>query len=197
MRDLTVPSGRSQLVGDFLIRELLQVAQHDRLPQRGRQLGQRLADAVPQVELLELAVRAALARDRHQLRRVHVARHRLAFLADAAVVVDAEVAADADQPGLEVRAPVERVQRLEDLQEDVLRQVLGLVVPADELVGEVEDLAPVLPDDLVPGRPDRPRGTARSARRYCGDDATGWSTGHQRTASMPGTATGPIIANCA
>ena len=65
-------------------------------------------------------------------------------------MIDAEVAADADEPGLEVRAPIERVQRLEDLEEDVLRQVLGLVVPADELVGQVEDLAPVLADDLIP-----------------------------------------------
>ena len=43
-------------------------------------------------------------------------------------------------------------QRLEDLEEDVLRQVFGLVVLADELVGDVEDLAPVLPDDRLPRR---------------------------------------------
>ena len=42
-------------------------------------------------------------------------------------------------------------QRLEDLQEDVLGEILGLVVLADELVGDVEDLAPVLPDDGFPG----------------------------------------------
>jgi hypothetical protein len=65
-------------------------------------------------------------------------------------VIDAEVAADADDPGLEVRAPVEGLQRLEDLQEDVLREVLGLVVLADELVGHVEDLAPVLAHDRLP-----------------------------------------------
>ena len=41
-------------------------------------------------------------------------------------------------------------ERLEDLEEDVLREVFGLVVPADELVGDVEDLAPVLPDDRLP-----------------------------------------------
>ena len=35
-----------QLVGDFLVRELLQVAQHDGLPERRRQFGQRLADQV-------------------------------------------------------------------------------------------------------------------------------------------------------
>ena len=43
-----------------------------------------------------------------------------------------------------------RLQRLEDLQEDVLRQIFGLVVLADELVGDVEHLAPVLPDDQLP-----------------------------------------------
>ena len=66
-------------------------------------------------------------------------------------MIDAQVAADADQPGLEVRAPIERVERLEDLEEDVLREILGLVVLADELVGDVEHLAPVLADDLLPG----------------------------------------------
>ena len=96
-------------------------------------------------------MRAALARDRRELRGVDVARHRLALLAHAAVVIDAQIAADADEPGLEVRAPIERVQRLEDLEEDVLRQILGFVVPADELVGQVEDLAPMLAHDLIPG----------------------------------------------
>jgi hypothetical protein len=38
-------------------------------------------------------------------------------------------------------------QRLEDLEEDVLSEIFGLVVLADELVGDVEHLAPVLPDD--------------------------------------------------
>ena len=42
------------------------------------------------------------------------------------------------------------VQRLEDLQEDVLGQIFGLVVLADELVGDVEDLPPVLADDRLP-----------------------------------------------
>ena len=45
-----------------------------------------------------------------------------------------KVAADADEPGLKIRAAVERVERLEDLQEDVLREILGFVVLADELV---------------------------------------------------------------
>ena len=41
-------------------------------------------------------------------------------------------------------------QRLEDLQEDVLGEIFRLVVLADELVGDVEDLPPVLPDDGFP-----------------------------------------------
>jgi len=90
-------------------------------------------------------------RRRLQLARVDVARDRLPLLAHAAIVIDAQVAADADDPRLEIRAPIERRQRLEDLQEDVLREVFGLVVLADELVRDVEDLAPVLPDDLLPG----------------------------------------------
>src|SRR6185503_3091764 len=65
--------------------------------------------------------------------------------------VDAQIAAHADEPCLEVRATVERAQRLEDLQEDVLRQIFGFVVLADELVRDVEDLAPMETDDLLPG----------------------------------------------
>jgi hypothetical protein len=66
-------------------------------------------------------------------------------------VVDAQVPADADQPRLKIRTPVERVERLEDLQEDFLREILGFLVPADELVRDVEDLPPVHANDGVPG----------------------------------------------
>src|SRR4051812_28602843 len=75
---------------------------------------------------------------------------RLPLLADPPVMVDAEVPADADQPRLEIRPPVERVERLVDLEEDLLRQILGLLVPPDELVRGVEHLAPVLTDDELP-----------------------------------------------
>src|SRR5207245_11652972 len=90
-------------------------------------------------------------RERREVVRVDVAIDRLALLADAAVVIDAEVAADADQPRLKIRAPVERVERLEDLQEDVLREIFRLVVLADALVRHVGALPPVLADDLLPG----------------------------------------------
>ena len=42
-------------------------------------------------------------------------------------------------------------ERPEHLQEDVLREILGLLVRADELVRDVEHAAPVLRDDGLPG----------------------------------------------
>ena len=149
---LHCPFGQIQLLRDFLIRELLQIPQHHGLAQRRRELGQTAADELPQVELLELAVRTAVPRQRVEIGRIHLARHGLALFAHAAIVIDTEIAADADEPGLEIRPAVEGVQRLEDLEEDVLGQVLGLVVPAHELVRDVEDLAPVLAHDLLPCR---------------------------------------------
>jgi hypothetical protein len=122
--------------------------------------------AAPRGRAFELGKGLGRGGEPASARRIHVAVDGLALLADAAVVIDAQVAADADEPRLEVRAPIEGVQRLEDLEEDVLRQVLGLVVLAGELVGDVEDLAPVLADDLAPTRPGRPRGSAGSARRW-------------------------------
>jgi hypothetical protein len=103
-----------------------------------------------EVVALQGDVRADLDRMRREVVRVHVAVDGLPFLPHAAVVVDAEVPADADEPGLEVRAPVEGGQRSEHFQEDVLRQVFRLVVPADELVRDVEHPPPVLADDLLP-----------------------------------------------
>jgi len=67
-------------------------------------------------------------------------------------MIDAEVAAHADQPRLKICAAVEGIERLEDLQEDLLREIFRLVVLADELVGHVEHFAPVLADDEIPGR---------------------------------------------
>ena len=99
------------------------------------------------------------------------------------------------EPGLEVRAPVERVERPENLQKDVLRQVFRFIVTADEPVRDVEDLPPVLPDDLIPTPPDRRRGSARSARRCLGADATGGSLRHRNVTEHPRRETLRIIAN--
>ena len=62
------------------------------------------------------------------------------------------VPAHADEPRLKVRAPVERAERPEHLQENLLGQVLRLVVRADEPVRDVEDLPPVRLDDRIPRR---------------------------------------------
>jgi hypothetical protein len=88
---------------------------------------------------------------RRELVRIDAAIDGLALFADAAVIVDAEIAADADQPRLKIRPPVERIERLEDLQENILREILGFVMASHELVCDVEHLAPVLTDDAVPG----------------------------------------------
>src|SRR5687767_3430556 len=102
--------------------------------------------------MLRHLVRPAVGRSRLQVAGIHLARDGLALLPDAAVVIDAQVPADADDPRLKIRPPIERAQRLEYLQEDILRQVLGFIVLADELVGDVEDLPPVLSDDGFPRR---------------------------------------------
>jgi len=92
-----------------------------------------------------------IVRDHRQLDRIHIAIDRLAFFAHAPVVIDAQIAADADEPGLKIRAPIERTERLEDLDEDVLREVFGFLVPSDEFIRDVENFPPVLLDDGVPG----------------------------------------------
>ena len=96
-------------------------------------------------------IRSAIRRGRLQIAGVHLAGDQLPLLAHAAIVVDAQVAADTDDPRLKICATVERVQRLENLQEDVLGQVFGFVVLADELVRDVENLPPVLANDGFPG----------------------------------------------
>jgi hypothetical protein len=65
-------------------------------------------------------------------------------------VIDAEVSADADQPRLEVRAAVERVERPEQLEKHVLGKILRQVVPPDELVRDAEDGSPVQAHDFDP-----------------------------------------------
>jgi hypothetical protein len=139
-----------QLVGDFLVRQLLEIAKHDRGPERSGQYLQGLPQQRAQILVLGDRVRPTFQRRRLQVAGIDIARDRLPLLPHAAVVIDAEVPADADDPGLEVRAAIERVQRLEDLEEDILREIFRLVVPPDELVGDVEDLAPVLAHDRLP-----------------------------------------------
>ena len=87
-----------------------------------------------------------------EVRCVDVPVDRLALPTNAPVVVDTEVSADADEPGLKVGAPVKRVERLVELQEDFLTQIFSLLVSADEFVGDIENALVVGVDDLVSGR---------------------------------------------
>src|SRR6185503_8909257 len=92
-----------------------------------------------------------LPRRRLQIVRIHLARNRLPFLSNAPIMIDAEVPADADNPRLKIRPSIERIQRLEDLEKDILRQIFRFVVLADELVRDVEHLSPVQANNRVPG----------------------------------------------
>jgi hypothetical protein len=144
------PFRHAQLVGDFLVRQLVDVAQQDRGAQRRRERPQRFAQDPDAVLQLDARVRAGPGGLRLHVCRVHFAREHLTIAPAAAVPIDAEVPAHADEPGLEVRALVERVERAKHLQEDLLRQIFGFFIGADETVRHVEDLAPIRPDDRVP-----------------------------------------------
>src|SRR4029450_11702937 len=145
------PFRQAQPVGDFLVRQLLQIPKHDSGAERGRQLAERHPQQLPEILVLRRSVRSARGSRRLQVVRSHTARDRLPLLADAAIVIDAQITANADDPRLKVRPSIERPERLEDLQENVLGQVFGLVVLTDELVRNVEHLPPVLLDDHLPG----------------------------------------------
>ena len=140
-----------QAPGDLVVRELLHVAQDHRFAEHGRHLPQRAgaaARAGRRAGGVRNGVRAGCGG--REVGHVHPPVEGLALLANTPVVVDAEVAGDADEPGLEVRPPVERAQGLEHLQKDFLGQVLRLLVPSHELVRHVEDLVPVPSHDQVP-----------------------------------------------
>ena len=145
------PFRQGQPVGDFLVRQLLDVPHHHRLAQRLRQFLQRQPQLLREIDTFEGHVRADLRGNRRQVVGVDPAVDGLTFLPHAAVVIDAQVPAHADQPGLEVGAAVERRERPEDLQEDVLAEIFGFVVAAHELVRHIEDLPPVQTDDPLPG----------------------------------------------
>jgi len=150
IRDFTVPSG-SRAGRRSPGRTARDVAQHDGRRQRWAAGAPWPSQQGPLVVALELRVGARLVRCRRHLPRVELAVDGLPLLANAPVVVDAQVAADADEPGLEVGPPVERVERRKIFRKMSWVRSSALLVPADELVGHVEDLAPVQADDGLPG----------------------------------------------
>ena len=68
-----------------------------------------------------------------------------------AIVVDAEVARQAQRPGQERNVPAEAAEVLEQAQEDLLRQVLRALGVTAEVVGDRVDARPEAVDDLAPG----------------------------------------------
>ncbi len=104
------------------------------------------------VEPLQATERIGPFRLQEEARCIDVPVDELAFLPDAAVVVDAEVATDANQPRLEIRSPVERSQRFVDPEKDVLGQIFRLVVLAHKGERDVEHPTLVSLDDGGPRR---------------------------------------------
>ena len=147
MRERTVPSFAPEDLGDLLVGEPLDVAEHDGGPEVGRQGGQRALDVV--VEGL-VGVRRVRRRQRAgQPVRALVGEGVEADPLLAARLVEEEVGGDPVQPALEGARRVRR-QRAEDADEDLLGEVLGVVPVAGQAVGEPVDAVGVLLDDLVP-----------------------------------------------
>ena len=83
----------------------------------------------------------------------HLVLHQHFPLAPPApIVVDAVVPADRIEPGSEIRGAIEFVERAEDAQKDLLREILRLLVPSREFVRDAEYLAAVTAHDLFPGQ---------------------------------------------
>ena len=128
-----------------------------------------------------------------EVRCVDVPVDRLALPTNAPVVVDTEVSADADEPGLKVGEPVKRVERLVELQEYFLTQIFSLLVSADEFVGDIENSPVVGVDDLVSGRlipakarlDESIRGTGLGGRGVHGYAGERWRGTGRRNHSKP------------
>ena len=134
---------------DLLVGEPLDVAQDDSGTKVGREGVERALHVV-----VELGVEYDLlgASGRGGQARVGIVGERVE--ADALLsthAVEEEVRRDAVQPALEGSRPV-GAQGVEHADEDVVREVLGVVNIAREAVGQAVDARAVLGDDLLPRR---------------------------------------------
>src|SRR5512143_1059355 len=87
--------GQPETLRDFLVRQLVQVAHHDRRLERERQLVERLAEHFAQVALFELPERARVGGCGRELAGIDLARNRLTLFSHAPVMIDAQVPRDA------------------------------------------------------------------------------------------------------
>lgn len=133
--------------GDLLVRETLDVAEHDRGTELGREGVQRLLHVRVEVRVVEDLLRGGLTA-RQPLGRVVTEGVETDPLL-AADHVQEEIRRDPVQPALEGAGGVGR-QRPEDADEDLLGEVLGVVLVARQPVGEAVHAGAVRADDLFP-----------------------------------------------
>ncbi len=165
--------------GDLLVGQALDVAQHHGRAELGGQGVQRLLDVRVEVRVVEDLLGGRLTA-RQPLGGVVGERVEADPLL-AADHVQEQVRGDAVQPALE-RAGRVRGQRAEDADEDLLREVLGVVLVARQTVGKAVDPRAVRADDLLPrGRGPRLRsricGKGRGGCGVCGVEAVS-NVGH-------------------
>src|SRR3990172_8077023 len=152
----------------LLVAEPAQVAKHHRLAQLVRQLLETHPQEAAAVLVLERTI--GVARGRYgEVEGEDVLHQHFPLPLSRPVVVDAIVAGDAGEPGGKIGVPMELVQAAEDLEEDLLRQVLRLIVLAGELVGDVEHPPPEALDHLLPGRIVLPQASLDELRVGRGD----------------------------
>ena len=137
----------AERVGDLLVGQALDVAQNDRGPVLGRQRHQRGVDVPVQVPVVECLGRSGLGTAQPRLGLVGQALEPDPLLAPGHV--EEEVRGDPVQPALESAGNVV-VQRTEHPDENLLRQVLGVVAIAGEPVGQPVDPGGMVADDLFP-----------------------------------------------
>jgi hypothetical protein len=140
MRLLTVPSGRPGDLADLLVAQLFHVAQHEALAEARLELAKMArctmcSTCLPAIISSgrsicpTLACRACPSGTRSDgLELVLLARVPHAQVLAAVL---AEVDRDSVDPRRELRLAAERADRLEDLDEDLLREVLRLGAVAD------------------------------------------------------------------
>src|SRR6185312_2909114 len=134
--------------------EILNVAQREDGTEAGRKALNRLAQDVSKFGLIvELfGVRPPLGevpRDGTFVSlEVFVHGNGLAGLA-LAQAHEALIDGDADKPGRELRVPLELIQLLVSLEESVLCNVFGIFTVLSNVLRYAEDLALVLPDQLL------------------------------------------------
>ena len=144
IRDRTVPIGTPVDCGDLLVRQVADVAEHDRNPELLGERGERLLDLVRQPGL------RLVGRRRGREHAAGVVRERVGGASlPTSHLVEEHVRHDSSQPAFEGSRLV-ALEALADPQQRFLHQILCVVVIAGQAVGHVVEEAPVVARDLFP-----------------------------------------------